>query len=55
MKYTIEMSRDEIEVAIRACRTYANVPLVPCKRTIDSRDLMKKLIVIKEEMRRSGK
>jgi len=55
MKYTVEMNRDEIEVAIRACRTYANVPLVPCKRTIDSRDLMKKLIVIKDETRRDEK
>ena len=31
MEYTVKLTRDQIEIAIKACRTYARVPLVPTK------------------------
>ncbi len=53
MEYTVKLTRDQIEIAIKACRTYARVPLVPNKSTLDARALAGRLRVVQEEQARN--
>ncbi len=48
-RFTIHLSRDEMEIAIRACAKYAKVPLMPTKTTTASRDLSRRMRTIIEE------
>lgn len=48
-EYTIRLTRDEMEIAIRACAKYAKVPLMPTKTTTASRDLSRRMRTIIKE------
>ena len=51
-EYTIRLTRDEMEIAIRACAKYAKVPLMPTKTTTASRDLSIRMRTMIEERKR---
>ena len=51
-EYTIRLTRDEMEIAIRAFAKYAKVPLMPTKTTTASRDLATRMRTMLEERKR---
>ena len=51
-EYTIRLTRDEMEIAIRACAKYAKVPLMPTKTTTASRDLSIRMRTMIEDRKR---
>ena len=51
-EYVIRLTRDEMEIAIRACAKYAKVPLMPTKTTTASRDLAIRMRTMLKERKR---